>query len=121
MPLPWTAVHDLGIAIANIFEDPARWLGRDLTLFSDVKSLAECKDIFTTLDGKKPLGIPLPVWLFRRMAGDEFVKMWEWEAEWIKEKDPQRLREIVDSSRELCPELHDLESWLRMKRNGAAV
>jgi uncharacterized protein YbjT (DUF2867 family) len=121
MPLPWTAVHDLGVAIANIFENPDRWLGCDLTLFSDVKSLAECRAIFTAIDGKKPLGIPLPMGLFRRMAGDEFVKMWEWEVEWIKEKGPKWLCEIIDSSRELCPELLDLESWLRMKRNGAAV
>ena len=117
-PKPWVAVRDLGIAIANIFEDPATWIGEDVALFGDIKSLAECKEIFVEVDGKVPRGIPLPQWLFRKMAGDEFVQMWRWLRELHEKGESQYWQEIVESSRVLSPDLLDIERWLRKKRNG---
>ena len=117
-PIPWVAVRDLGIAIANIFEDPNTWIGQDLGLCGDVKTLGESKAIFTAIDGKRPRSIPLPLWLFRKMAGDEFIAMWQWMDDWIGEMGASSLWEIAESSRQVCPDMLDMESWLKMKRNG---
>ena len=117
-PIPWVAVRDIGIAIANIFENPAAWIDREAVLCGDVKSLGECRAIFTAVDGKKPFRLPLPLWLFSKMAGDEFVQMWRWMAEWIAESGREGLQEIMELSREACPESTDMEMWLRIKRNG---
>jgi uncharacterized protein YbjT (DUF2867 family) len=115
-PKPWVAVRDIGVAIANAFDDRNRWLGREVDLFGDVKSLAQCQDVFVAIDGKKPFRLPMPLWLFGRMAGNELVIMWRWLAGWIAQKGPDHLWEMVASGREICPELLDLESWLRLER-----
>lgn len=117
-PLPWVAVHDIGVAIANIFADPDAWIGRDVTLCSDVRSLNESKAAFQAVTGKKPFGIPLPVAVFQRMAGEELVAMWRWLDCYISERSPDRLNALVDATREVCPEPHDLANWLRLSRNG---
>lgn len=116
-PLPWVAVYDLGLAISNVFEDPRTYIGQDITICSDVKTLAESQAIFTAIDGKKPLRIPLPVWMFGKMAGDEFVNMWRWMAGFVRDVGPEGLWDMVEASREVSPELLDMESWLQMKRN----
>jgi uncharacterized protein YbjT (DUF2867 family) len=115
-PIPWVAVSDIGIAAANIFDDPKKWLGKDVTLFGDVKTLAECKDVFREVNGKKPFRLPLPLWLFRKMAGNELILMWKWMVEWIADLGPEGLGDIVESSRKVCPEMLDLESWLKLMR-----
>lgn len=118
-PIPWVAVRDIGVAIANIFENPQTWIGQDITLFGDVKTMGECREIFTAVDGKKPFGLPLPLGLFRKMAGEEFIQMWRWLDRLVTAQGRQPLDQIVQDSRRLNPEMHDLESWLKMKRNGA--
>jgi uncharacterized protein YbjT (DUF2867 family) len=118
LPIPWVAVYDLGIAIANIFEDPANWMGRDVTMCGDIKTLGESQSIFTAVDGKKPSRIALPIWLFKKMAGDEFIEMWKWMDKWIGQEGVTYLMEIMEQSHELVPEMLDMESWLRKKRNG---
>lgn len=118
-PIPWVAVHDIGVAIANIFDDPGTWVGRDVSLCGDIKTLGESRTIFTAIDGKKPLRIPLPLWLFSKIAEEEFIKMWEWMDDWVTKSGVHGLRAIRDSSREVCPEMLDMASWLKFKRNGS--
>lgn len=117
-PIPWVAVHDIGIAIANIFENQEVWIGQDVTLCSDVKSMGESKSIFTAVDGRKPLRIPLPLWLFSKVAEEEFILMWKWLADYIAEEGYQGLSKLMERTRKVCPEMMDMESWLKMKRNG---
>jgi len=117
-PLPWVAVRDLGLAIANIFDSPGKWIGADLNMCGDVKSLDQCRAIFTSIDGRRPFRVPLPPWLFSKIAPEEFVRMWEWEVDYLAELGPQGLSDIVEKSREVCPEMLDLESWLKIRRNG---
>jgi uncharacterized protein YbjT (DUF2867 family) len=117
-PLPWAAVHDLGTAIANILADPATWIGRDVEFFSDVRSLRACQALFKTATGRRPFGVPLPATLFKRMAEEEFVHMWQWLAKRIAERGTEEFSATVAASREVCPNLHSVESWLRMSRNG---
>jgi len=84
----------------------------------DIKTLGESQVIFTQIDDKKPTRIPLPVWLFKKMAGDEFIEMWKWMNEWIGREGVHYLMEIMAQSHEVCPKMLDMETWLRKKRNG---
>lgn len=112
-PAPWTAVADIGKAVANAFTDPDTWIGRDVIFISCVESLRGCQSIFKTVIGKKPFGVGLPLFLFNRMAGPEFESMWRWEREWIEKSGVDGLHKLVDDSRSICPDLHSVESWLR--------
>ena len=118
LPIPWVAVHDLGRAVANIFDTPEKWIGGDISMCGDIKSLGESQAVFTVVDGKMPARVPLPLWLFSKMAGSEFVDMWAWMNDWIGEEGLPYLLELREQSRELCPDMLDMESWLRTKRNG---
>lgn len=121
-PVPWIAVRDIGIAIANAFENPQTWVGRDVSLAGDVKSLAQCRSVFLKIDGKRPFRLPLPLWLFSRLAGDEFVTMWEWLADYTAQHGLRELRQMIDASSELCPQTTDVERWLSAVRcNGTVV
>lgn len=117
-PLPWVAVQDIGMAIANVLEDPEVWIGQDISLIGDVKTLGECKEVFATVDGKNPLRVPLPVWLFGKMASNEFIQMWKWLVNYIAVLGINGLRELVENSKEVCPEMLDMENWLKITRNG---
>ena len=119
-PIPWVAVRDIGITIAEIFENPDAWIGGDLTVCGDIKTLKESQEIFTKVDGKKPFGLPMPVSIFSKMAGEEFVQMWKWMAKYIEESGSQELWDMVAVSKETVPEMLDLESWLKLTRNGVA-
>ena len=118
LPIPWVAVHDLGQAVANAFEDPEKWVGQDIPMCGDIKTLRESQSIFSKIDGNNPTRIPLPIWLFKKMAGDEFIEMWKWMDNWIGQEGVPYLQEIMDRSHELVPDMLDMESWLRKKRNG---
>jgi hypothetical protein len=83
----------------------------------DIKTLRESQAIFTQIDGKKPTRIPLPLWLFGKMAGDEFIEMWKWMDKWIGKEGTPGLLGIKAQSHGLVPEMLDMESWLRKKRN----
>lgn len=118
LPIPWVAVHDLGKAVANIFDAPEKWIGQDLSLCGDVRTLGESQAIFTAIDGKKPARVPLPTWLFAKMAGREFVEMWKWMNDWIGKEGIPYLSKLREESLEVCPDMLDMENWLRAKRNG---
>lgn len=119
LPFPWVAVGDIGVAIANIFDNPDVWIGRDVNnLAGDVKSMKECRAIFQKVTGKKPFRIPFPVILFEKLVSDEMVRMWRWAEEWIEEQGRDKLWAEVESSREVHPEIRSIETWLRQSRNG---
>lgn len=116
--VPWTAVADIGEAIANVFEDPDKWIGRDINLISDRKSLRGCRSVFQATVGKKPFGVPIPLALFNRMVGSEFEVMWRWMVDWIGEEGEEGMEAMIAGSREACPELHSVERWLAASSNG---
>jgi uncharacterized protein YbjT (DUF2867 family) len=114
-PVPWTAVADIGTAIANIFEDPDRWIGRDVNLISDQETLRGCRTVFKANNGKKPFGLPVPLMLFNKMVGPEFEVMWRWMVDWIDEGDVQSM---IDASRLVNSDPHTVERWLSTSGNG---
>lgn len=119
MPSPWIAVDDIGVAIANIFAAPEKWVGREVSLFGDVKSLAECKQAFVERAGKQPFRLPLPLWMFRRMAGDEMIVMWQWLVDYVAAHGSESMWQTVQTTRELSPGLLDVESWLDRAQTAA--
>ncbi|MDT8305726.1 MAG: NmrA/HSCARG family protein [Anaerolineae bacterium] len=118
-PSPWIAVDDIGVAIANIFAAPAKWVGKEVELIGDVKSLAECRQAFVERAGKQPFRLPLPLWLFRRMAGEEMIVMWQWLVDYVAAQGSAAMWQTVETTRELSPGLLDVESWLDRTRTAA--
>jgi uncharacterized protein YbjT (DUF2867 family) len=78
--LPWLCTDDLGVITAQVFAAPQRFLGQDLTLASDMQSLAQCQTLYREVMGRHPPHFPLPLWLFRRFGfvGRDLTTMWQW-------------------------------------------
>jgi uncharacterized protein YbjT (DUF2867 family) len=78
--LPWLCTEDLGVIGAKAFTYPHSFVGRDLTLASDVRSLDECRSIYREVMGRTPRRFPMPVWLFKRFGfvGKDLTTMWRW-------------------------------------------
>jgi hypothetical protein len=52
------------------------------------------------------------------LANEEFVQMWRWLKEYVEEIGSHGLENLEASSKETVPEMLDLESWLKLTRNG---
>ena len=79
--VPWLAVDDLGVIAARVFADPSRYVGADIPLAGDLKTIDECRRIWSEVRGKAPGRFPMPVWLFKRVAGHagkDLPVMWTW-------------------------------------------
>lgn len=79
--VPWLAVDDLGAIAERAFADPGRYIGADISLAGDLKSIDECRSIWEEVHGRRPRAIPMPVWLFERIAGHagkDLPVMWRW-------------------------------------------
>ncbi|MQA61254.1 MAG: NAD(P)H-binding protein [Actinophytocola sp.] len=77
-PVPWLSVDDLGAIAARVFADPARFIGAELCLAADVRTLRECAEIWREVKGRAPRRFPMPTWLFERMTGTDLTTMWRW-------------------------------------------
>jgi uncharacterized protein YbjT (DUF2867 family) len=75
--LPWLAADDVGVIGAAAFADPARYVGQEIPLAGDIRTLRECRAMWVER-GVKPRGFPMPVWLFARVAGKDLPIMWSW-------------------------------------------
>jgi uncharacterized protein YbjT (DUF2867 family) len=78
--LPWICVDDLGAITAQVFGAPQQLVGKDLTLASDVQSLAQCRSMYREVMGTPPPQFPMPIWLFQRfgLVGRDLTTMWRW-------------------------------------------
>lgn len=110
-PLQWVAVDDIGAAAAATFGDPARYIGRTLTLAGDRLSVDACDEIFSCVTGKRPRTLRLPRWFLRRFVSAELVALWEWVAH-------APIEGSVELTRELC-DARSLGQWLRERRGQA--
>lgn len=77
-PIPWVALDDIGAAAARVMADPARWVGAVVPVIGDVCTITEARALFREVTGRRPLALPMPTWLFRRMVSEELVLMWQW-------------------------------------------
>jgi uncharacterized protein YbjT (DUF2867 family) len=78
--VPWICTDDLGAIAAKVFDDPGRFIGQELTLAADVRSLEECRTIYREVMGRNPPRFPLPSALFSRFGfvGRDLITMWRW-------------------------------------------
>jgi uncharacterized protein YbjT (DUF2867 family) len=111
----WVAVDDVGAVAAKVLAAPAPFIGRELTLAGDYRSITEAREIFRAVDGKVPLAIPLPVWIWRRFINADLPPLWEWLA-----RNPVHPGSDIETLRGVHPGLMNMETWLRRKRATAA-
>jgi uncharacterized protein YbjT (DUF2867 family) len=108
-PIGWISTDDLGIIAAKAFADPERFIGHDIKVASDVKSIEECRAIYRDVMGKNPSRFPMPIWLFKRFVGTDLTTMWQW----------LRTGEIdfdTAPTRAIHPEMLTVEAWLRKQK-----
>jgi uncharacterized protein YbjT (DUF2867 family) len=76
----WMCADDVGAVVARAFAAPDQFIGRDLSLVSDVQSLKQCRAIYREVLGKNPPRFPMPLWLFKRFGfmGKDLTTMWTW-------------------------------------------
>ena len=109
-PVVWLAVDDLATIVAKAFADPDRFVGLDLSLASDVRSIDQCREVWRDVAGRKPWGLPMPVWLFERFVGTDETTMWRWLRE-------HEFDLSTEPTRAICPEALGVREWLRRKRS----
>ena len=109
-PVPWLAVDDVGAVAARAFAEPSQFIGADLNLAADVRSLDECRTLWREVRGGGPRSVPVPVWLFERMAGTDLTTMWRWLRDGSVPLDPGPTRAIV-------PGALTVDEWLRRQRH----
>jgi uncharacterized protein YbjT (DUF2867 family) len=80
-PIPWLAVDDLGAIAALAFAEPARFIGTELPLAAEFRTIADCRQAWTSAKGRPPRRFPMPVRLFERFTGKDLTTMWRWLAD----------------------------------------
>jgi uncharacterized protein YbjT (DUF2867 family) len=107
--IPWIGAADIGAIAALAFAHPERFMGQELRLASDVKSVDECRAIYRAVMGKAPPRFAMPVWLLERFAGTDVTRMWRWLRTGVLDVDPADTRAIL-------PQALSVEAWLRNHR-----
>jgi uncharacterized protein YbjT (DUF2867 family) len=107
--IPWLSVQDLGAIAATVFAHPELYLGKDLPLASDARSLAECRSIYQEVRGRPPATFPMPMFLFERFVGKDIPNMWRWLASHPVNLDTSQTQEIH-------PEAMTIRTWLGSER-----
>jgi uncharacterized protein YbjT (DUF2867 family) len=109
-PLGWICADDLGAIAARAFADPDRFVGADLSLASDVQSIAQCRQIWHDVNGRAPRRVPMPVWMFRRFVGSDLITMWGWLRTARFDIDPAPTRSEL-------PDARTVREWLVLRRS----
>ena len=104
-PVGWLAIDDLAVIAAKAFRDPDRFIGRDLTLAADVRSIDECRKVWREVMGRPPRRFQMPVWLFERFAGTDETTMWRWLSS-------NHIDLNTQPTLELHPEALSVRAWL---------
>jgi uncharacterized protein YbjT (DUF2867 family) len=106
--VPWLSCADLGVITGKVFADPDRYIGQDLTLAADRRSLDECRAIYARVFGRKPRRRPMPLWALRRFAPDT-VTLWRWAHR-------NGFTAELDTARSIHPTALDVETWLQQQK-----
>jgi len=108
-PVGWICVDDLGAIATRAFTDPDRFVGAEFSLAADVRSIAQCRQIWDDVHGRPPRRFPMPVWMFRRFVGNDLLTMWRWLRTAQFDIDPA-------PTRSLLPDALTVRQWLRRGR-----
>ncbi|MCR3749260.1 NmrA/HSCARG family protein [Lentzea californiensis] len=104
-PLLWFSADDVGAVAARVFAEPDRFVGADLPLCADVRSVDECRALWRETRGRAPRGFPMPVWMFHRFVGDDLTRMWRWLRTHPVAYD-------LDATRAIVPSARTVREWL---------
>jgi uncharacterized protein YbjT (DUF2867 family) len=107
-PIPWLASDDVGAMAAKAFSDPASYIGTDHALAGDVRTLSECRASWRQAMGRDPRRVPMPVWLFGKVADEDLLRMWRWLASHDVEAD-------VAATRQHLPEAVTVEQFIQRR------
>lgn len=113
-PLPWLTVSDVGVIAAKAFAAPERFIGQDIRLASDVRTLGECRALYSKVMGRAPRRFPMPVWMFRRFVGADLITMWQWLHD-------EEIDLDTGPTKALHPDALSVEAWLRQQVDAHAA
>jgi uncharacterized protein YbjT (DUF2867 family) len=97
-PIPWLSVHDLGAVAEVVLAQPDEFVGKELTLASDVQTLADCRLIYREVVGRSPRSFTMPLWLFDRFTRKDVTTMWRWLRTGTVDLDTATTRAILPSA-----------------------
>jgi uncharacterized protein YbjT (DUF2867 family) len=110
--IPWLSADDVGAIAVRAFGDPTTYVGADLALAADMRTLGECRAIWRRETGRNPRRFPMPVWLFERFVGPDLTRMWRWLATHDIDVDPAETRAH-------CPTALTVEQFVRLRAKPA--
>ena len=108
--IPWLCADDLGAIAALAFANPSRFVGTDLRLAAEYRTLPECRQIWQDVTGQRPRRFPMPVWLFERFVGPDLTTMWRWLREHAVDTDPAQTQELL-------PAVTTVREWLTRRQS----
>jgi uncharacterized protein YbjT (DUF2867 family) len=105
-PFQQVAVEDVGAFAAIAFENPDRWIGREVDLAGDEQTMPEIAETFGHVIGREVSYYQVPWDQFEEQMGEEFTVNYRWFNDVGYEADIAALRQEY-------PELTTFEGYLR--------
>jgi uncharacterized protein YbjT (DUF2867 family) len=105
-PFQQVAVEDVGAFAAMAFEQPEGWIGREVELAGDERTMPEIAEAFGRVMGREVGYYQVPWEQFEERMGEEYAVMYRWFNDVGYEADIAALRQEH-------PGLIDLEGYLR--------
>jgi uncharacterized protein YbjT (DUF2867 family) len=105
-PFQQVAVEDVGAFAARAFENPDRWIGREVDLAGDEQSMTEIAETFGRVIGREVSYYQVPWNQFEEQMGEEVTVNYRWFNDMGYEADIAALRQEY-------PELTTFERYLR--------
>lgn len=99
------AVDDVGAFAVLAFQNPTAWIGREVEIAGDERSMKEVADVFSRTVGRQVTYRQMPWDDFREQAGDEYADMYRW-------FEDVGYRADVDALRSKHPGLQSFEEYL---------
>ena len=105
-PFQQVAVEDIGAFAAMAFEHPDEWIGREVEIAGDERTMPEIAEAFGRIAGREVVYYQVPLDQFEEQMGEEYAVMYRWFNDVGYEAD-------VEALRREHPGLIDFESYLR--------
>ena len=108
----WLCVDDLGFIVAKAFAQPDQFIGKEIRLASDIKTIDECRGIYRKVMGKNSPHFPMPVWMFERFGfvGKDLSIMWRWLRRETFDMD-------TNTTLTIHPDAFSVQAWLEKENN----
>jgi uncharacterized protein YbjT (DUF2867 family) len=105
-PFQQVAVEDIGAFVALAFEHPEEWIGREVEIAGDERTMPEIAETFGRVAGREVGYYQVPWDRFEEQMGEEYAVMYRWFNDVGYEAD-------VEALRRKHPGLIDFEGYLR--------